>query len=81
MARGRAWTTTSWAWGGSWRARQSNVLATQIGDSLNSNNASEAKMYGTQMLELLDDMDALLRSHKGFLLGNYIESIGQVLGG
>ena len=38
------------------------------------NNASEAKMYGTQMLELLDDMDALLRSHKGFLLGNYIES-------
>ena len=55
-------------------ARQSNVLATQIRDSLNSNNASEAKMYGTQMLELLDDMDALLRSHKGFLLGNYIES-------
>ena len=46
-------------------ARQSNVLATQIRDSLNSNNASEAKMYGTQMLELLDDMDALLRSHKG----------------
>ena len=55
-------------------ARHSNVLATQIRDSLNANNASEAKKHGAQMLELLDDMDALLRSHKGYLLGNYIES-------
>ena len=55
-------------------ARQSTVFATDLRRALVAADAAAAAAAGEAMLRVLDDMDALLATHEGFLLGPWLQS-------
>ena len=55
-------------------ARQSTVIATELRAALVAADGEAAAAAGEAMLRLLDDMDSLLATHEGFLLGPWLQS-------